>query len=92
MFGRSTRGLALVLSLFFVPAQAEENRPQKLPFLFGKGLELLFDRLPPEIQGFERLLEGPIEYGAPEVLPNGDIILRRKKPLPVPLPEGQIDL
>ena len=34
-------------------------------------------------------------YEAPEILPNGDIILRRKQPAPAPMSpieEGQIDL
>ncbi len=35
-------------------------------------------------------------YEAPEILPNGDIIIRRKEPLPVediePNPDGSVDL
>lgn len=44
-------------------------------------LEDLAERSEPMLRRFELLLEDPDAYEAPEVLPNGDIILRRKTPL-----------
>lgn len=70
----------------------KKKKSETLPFLFEKGLDLMFRQLPPEIQQYQQLLEGVPEYEAPEVLPNGDIIIRRKKPGQTPLPKGQIEL
>lgn len=40
--------------------------------------------LEPLVQRFETLLEDVPRYEAPEVLPNGDIIIRRKRDEPTP--------
>ncbi|MEM9474635.1 MAG: hypothetical protein AAGA71_05050 [Pseudomonadota bacterium] len=52
--------------------------------LLGEGMQLLLrglaDELEPALRGFSEQLEGLDRYHAPEVLPNGDIIIRRKRP------------
>ncbi|MBT0956027.1 hypothetical protein IV417_01390 [Alphaproteobacteria bacterium KMM 3653] len=54
----------------------------------------LVEEMGPTMEELAGLIGEMDQYHAPEKLPNGDIILRRKVPLePVePLPEGQTDL
>lgn len=82
MFGRPTIRLALVLSLFCAPTLAQDTAPEKLPFLVERGLDLMFRQLPPEMRQYRQLLGEVPEYEAPQVLPNGDIIIRRKRAAP----------
>lgn len=62
--------------------------------LLSEGTKLLLRGLMGEIEPALRDLEGALDdltaYHAPEVLPNGDIIIRRKVPLDVepPLEKG----
>jgi hypothetical protein len=70
----------------------------------GKALEELrpaIEELGPKFKELIALVGDFSNYSAPEVLPNGDIIIRRTTPLPeaapgqpvpVPVPEGQIEL
>ena len=93
MLGQPARVLALICTLCAADASADEP----MPFLMERGLDLMFRQLPPELQSFRDLFDGPVpEFDAPEVLPNGDIILRRKRsadtPKIQPAPKGQIDL
>ena len=64
--------------------------------LMEEGARLLFRGLLDEIEPSLRELEGLIDdlsaYHPPEILPNGDIIIRRKVPLTPPPEEGEIDL
>jgi len=46
--------------------------------LFMRGL---LEEMEPAIDDFSALLDNLDAYHAPEVLPNGDIIIRRKTPL-----------
>lgn len=92
--------LALALILLAVPASAQDE---------GRGLvergaetmmrELLREMVPAirDLEGTLGLLDGVLgeigEYEAPKVLPNGDIIIRRKRePNPEPRPEEEIEL
>ena len=63
--------------------------------LLGKGMELLLQGLIKEMGPALLELEGKIidlnAFHFPEVLPNGDIIIRRKVPL-LPLQDGETDL
>ena len=55
----------------------------------------LFERLEGELGEALRDLGGLGAYDLPEILPNGDIILRRKEPLPDDVernPDGSVDL
>ena len=64
------------------PALAQEDQGRDLMSealkLFMKGL---MQEMDPAIEGFEGLLDDLTAYHPPEVLPNGDIIIRRKEPL-----------
>lgn len=65
--------------------------------LMSEGMELLLRGLMGEMEPAMRELREAIDdlnaYHPPEVLPNGDIIIRRKVPLEVDPPEdGEIDL
>lgn len=63
--------------------------------LLEEGTRLLLEGLmaeaKPAIGELEKLLGNLNAYHPPEVLPNGDIIIRRKEPLPVD-PDGEIEL
>ena len=55
-------------------------------------LRALAEDMGPALRQWQGLIGSLNQYHAPEVLPNGDIILRRKEP-PVPMgPEGEIEL
>ncbi len=77
------------------PASAQENNVEEGFDLLGKGMEMLLQGLIKEMGPALLELEGKIidlnAYHFPEVLPNGDIIIRRKMPL-VPLENGETDL
>ncbi len=76
------------------PALADDNRPATDDFRdgaqkFGEALDHFFDGLSKEMEpmaeAWHDLLEdlGDLnQYEAPEKLPNGDILIRRKTPLP----------
>ena len=58
--------------------------------LFMRGL---LEEMEPAMDDFTALLDNLDAYHAPEVLPNGDIIIRRKTPLEPEEPApGEIDL
>jgi hypothetical protein len=98
--------LWLILALLPAPASAEGDVDQGLDLL-QQGSKLLMQGLMAEIEpDLKALAEemGPAmlqlqgmigdltQYHAPEILPNGDIILRRKVPLVPVLPERDIEL
>ncbi|MEO0703422.1 MAG: hypothetical protein AAFY80_14895 [Pseudomonadota bacterium] len=60
--------------------------------LLGEGMQLLLrglaDELEPALRNFSDQMEGLNRYHPPEVLPNGDIIIRRKTPGEMVPPEG----
>jgi len=61
--------------------------------LLSQGSRLLLRGLMAEIEPALRDLEGALQdmnaYQAPEILPNGDIIIRRKVPRPTEPPVGE---
>lgn len=85
--------LILACTLAF-PVVAEEHQGRDLMSealkLFMKGL---MQEMDPAIEGFEGLLDDLTAYHPPEVLPNGDIIIRRKEPLQPEIGEdGDVEL
>ena len=77
-------------------ALAEEHEPQGRDLmsealrLFMKGL---MSEMEPAFEDLEGLLQNLDVYHPPEVLPNGDIIIRRKTPIDkVPSEDGEIEL
>ena len=85
--------LALVLAL---PAAAQDGDGVGEGFdLLSEGTRMLLEGLMNEIEPRFRELREAIEdldaYHAPEILPNGDIIIRRKEPLEPPLPADPED-
>ncbi len=98
------RRIALLLALAAVPATAQEPEPEGRG-LMGRGAELMMRRLleevAPEIGDLGTamgLLEGVIgslgDYEAPEILPGGDILIRRKRETapPVEPGDGEVEL
>lgn len=61
-----------------------EIEPQMREFERG------FEALEPELQGFLERLRGMAQYHPPEVLPNGDILIRRREAEEAP-PEADED-
>ena len=90
-----------VAALAALPAMAEEAGNPDLERggeLLREGFGLLMDglvtELEPMAEGWAELVDklGDLSaYHPPEVLPNGDIIIRRKEPLE-PGDEGEVDL
>jgi hypothetical protein len=77
------RILAIILTLTIAaPALAEEDRGRDLMNealrLFMRGL---MAEMEPALSDLETLLKNFDTYHPPEVLPNGDIIIRRKRPV-----------
>ncbi|MEM9972867.1 MAG: hypothetical protein AAF771_01705 [Pseudomonadota bacterium] len=73
----------LAAGLAVTPAAAEEGEMREGLDLLGEGTRLLLEGLmaemEPALKGFADTLRGIEGYHAPEVLPNGDIIIRRKR-------------
>lgn len=86
---------AVILLLVTTPASAqEEERGRDLMTealrLFMKGL---MQEVEPALDDLGDLLDNLDAYHPPEVLPNGDIIIRRKTPLNRELEEsGEVEL
>jgi len=56
-------------------------------------LEAIIGELMPMMEELRGMIDDMTAYEKPEVLPNGDIIIRRKRTAPLPPPEdGEIDL
>ena len=97
---------ALILCLMASPAVADGASGQGRDLMErGTGLLLrgLFDRIEPHLRALTQEMEPALrqwqgligtlsQYHAPEILPNGDIILRRKVPLVPLLPEGETEI
>ena len=87
------RALFLIL-LLAAPASAQEAEDGGRDLmaealrLFMKGL---MQEMEPAMDDLNRLLDNIDAYHPPEVLPNGDIIIRRKTPLERE-PDGEIEL
>lgn len=103
------RAVLLAFLLVTGPACAEEPRSdvEEGSSLMQEGAKLLFRGLMADamedlgptlntMEGLARVIGDIDQFQPPEVLPNGDVILRRKVPLvpgrPEPGPEGDIDL
>ena len=87
------RVLSLLLAIGAAPAFAEDARGRDLMAdalrLFMKGL---MAEMEPSIDGIEGFLNDLNAYHPPEVLPNGDIIIRRREPLEVEGEDGEVEL
>ena len=87
---------AVFLSLA-TPALAEESDMSEGMELLSKGAELflkgLMAEMEPAIDDLQDAIGNLNAYHPPEVLPNGDIVIRRKVPLvPEVDPEAEVDL
>ncbi len=92
----------LLLALAASPASAEEAAPQTDADRFtefAEGLRDLIgdlaDDMLPMMENFGNQIKGLGMYEVPEVLPNGDIIIRRKPDVPSDAPaqdDGAVDL
>ena len=64
--------------------------------LLSEGTRLLMEglmkELAPALEGLREGIEDLNAYHPPEMLPNGDIIIRRKTPLEEEIPEGGVEL
>jgi hypothetical protein len=86
------RTFVICLALAAAPAAAQEDAPGGEGLdLMERGLGMLMEGLGDEVAPMLRQLRelaGDLRaYEAPEMLPNGDIVIRRKEPLETP-PEG----
>ena len=73
----------LVCLVLATPAVAQDEEQGR--DLMGEALKLfmrgLMAEMEPAMEGMEGLLEDLSAYHPPEILPNGDIIIRRKTPV-----------
>ena len=58
----------------------------------GPAMRLLADEMGPRLAEILSTIDDIRNYDAPEILPNGDIIIRRRTDAPVYEPEGEIEL
>jgi hypothetical protein len=91
--------LRLLIPLVFAaaPSFAQDAPEPEGRDLMSEALRLfmrgLLEEMEPAINDFSALLDNLDAYHAPEVLPNGDIIIRRKTPLkPEENDTGEIEL
>ena len=97
------RPIALVAALWLaaLPAAAQEGEAEQGMDLLSEGTRMLLEGLLGQMEPALRELQGALReldaYHPPEILPNGDILIRRKTPeelgTPTPAPDGDgIDL
>ncbi len=99
--------MLLLCWAFATPAIAAPDRgPDAERGEIGQGLDLLsegarrlveglLDEAEPRMRGLAEALRGldwPGAYDPPEMLPNGDIIIRRREPHRPVLPQGEIEI
>ena len=91
--------LRLLIPLAFVaaPAFAQDTPEPQWRDLMSEALRLfmkgLMEEMEPAIDDLSSLLDNLDAYHAPEVLPNGDIIIRRKTPIEPDAPaQGEVEL
>ena len=78
-------------------SERTEDMMRELMDEIGPEMERMMTDIVPQLQELSELLGGMVHYEMPEILPNGDIIIRRKQDAP-PLPDdflndnGAIDL
>ncbi len=83
--------------------EADPNAGPDLPSDMQDGLDLLGEgtrrllqglssELGPALDALRERLDDLDAYYPPEMLPNGDIIIRRRTPLETEIPEGGVDL
>ena len=91
--------IAVAVALAAAPVQAQDGKEslRQGADLLEQGTRLLLEGLMKEIGPVMLELQGKLvdlsAYYAPEILPNGDIIIRRKVPLVPEVPEqGETDL
>lgn len=100
------RTTALLLALCAAPLPAKAQETPTLPELdesfdlFADGAREFFEslegELSPLLKDLGEQLDGLSRYEAPEILPNGDILIRRKPDPevspPAPRPEGKSEM
>ncbi|MEL7344811.1 MAG: hypothetical protein AAFN59_08110 [Pseudomonadota bacterium] len=81
------------------PLSAQETSERSLDqglALLEEGTQLLLkglmEEMEPALEGMRDALSNLDVYYPPEILPNGDVIIRRKVPLEPEPPAGEIDL
>ncbi|RMD50155.1 MAG: AAA+ family ATPase [Alphaproteobacteria bacterium] len=89
---RRAAGAALVAALLAAPAaEAGSDKLSEGWQRLGEGMRMLLEGISeearPMIAELLRLLDDVSAYELPERLPNGDIIIRRKRP-PAPAPDA----
>ncbi len=98
---RPFRAAALSLLLLSAPSAADETGEPILPGeeelrALGEEAEAMLRRfaeaLDPMAERLRALIDDLDAYEAPERLPNGDIIIRRKQEAPGPPPEDGVSL
>jgi hypothetical protein len=88
---RNTLIFALCACLLASPIRAQDAPPATLMDKLDEMMQLFRDRvapkmeeglqaMEPELRDFMARMQGMVQYHAPEVLPNGDILIRRKAP------------
>ena len=91
------RWLAIIVALGLTPAFAQEmGEEPKGRDLMAEALRLFMHgfmaEMEPALDDLELFLQDLNAYHPPEVLPNGDIIIRRKTPLEREAEDGEIEL
>ncbi|MBI1220117.1 MAG: hypothetical protein GC186_16390 [Rhodobacteraceae bacterium] len=86
-----TVALLCAVLLGALPGSARADDIDRGASLLDQGAQLLLkgllDQVTPTLKDLGRQIGDMSDYRLPEVLPNGDIIIRRKVPL-VPVPPG----
>lgn len=88
--------LVLVLAIIAPLSAAAQDSDERGIDLMAEALRLfmrgLFSEMEPAIDDLSEMLQSIDKYHPPEMLPNGDIIIRRKTPMELEDPDGEIEL
>ena len=87
-------GAAMTCLALSSPALADPGEAGELalPELLERGLTRLLDEIAPSMDELADQMKDLPDYHLPEILPNGDIIIRRKRPEAPGDPSAPVDL
>ena len=83
--GLAILAVAALLALPLTSAPAQERKPNPA----DEAAELARRAAEKIVEALRAVIASIPQYEAPEVLPNGDILIRRKHPPPTPEPEAK---
>ena len=91
-FGLMEKGARLLFEGLMQEMQPALREMEGLSESFEPAIRGFVENMGPKLGEFLEQVDDFSKYHAPEILPNGDIIIRRKSAAEMDLPEGEVEL